>query len=131
MIEREGLRFLRPYQLNAIIAVQKAVAEDKNRFLMEMATGTGKTLLSAALIKLFLKTKNARRVLFLVDRIELEKKILNRQSIVPTQNIEIIPSSKSNSNNLVFNEILKKLEKFEEKNKFTEKGLTLNQYCPK
>ena len=58
---------------------------------------------------------------------ELEKKILNRQSIVPTQNIEIIPSSKSNSNNLVFNEILKKLEKFEEKNKFTEKGLTLNK----
>ena len=37
------------------------------------------------------------------------------------------PSSKSNSNNLVFNEILKKLEKFEEKNKFTEKGLTLNK----
>lgn len=72
MIEREGLRFLRPYQLNAIISVQKAVAEDKNRFLMEMATGTGKTLLSAAIIKLFLKTKNARRVLFLVDRIELE-----------------------------------------------------------
>lgn len=72
MIEGEGLKFLRPYQLNAIISVQKAVAEDKNRFLMEMATGTGKTLLSAAIIKLFLKTKNARRVLFLVDRIELE-----------------------------------------------------------
>ena len=28
---------------------------------------------------------------------------------------------------MVFNEILKKLEKFEEKNKFTEKGLTLNK----
>lgn len=72
MIEREGLRFLRPYQLNAVIAIQRAVAEDKNRFLMEMATGTGKTLLAAAIIKLFLKSKNARRVLFLVDRLELE-----------------------------------------------------------
>ena len=37
-----------------------------------MATGTGKTLTCAALIKLFLKTGNAKRVLFLVDRIELE-----------------------------------------------------------
>jgi type I restriction enzyme R subunit len=37
-----------------------------------MATGTGKTLTSAAIMKLFLKTCNARRVLFLVDRLELE-----------------------------------------------------------
>ncbi len=37
-----------------------------------MATGTGKTLTAAALIKLFLRTGNARRVLFLVDRLELE-----------------------------------------------------------
>jgi superfamily II DNA or RNA helicase len=37
-----------------------------------MATGTGKTLTSAAVIKLFLRTANARRVLFLVDRLELE-----------------------------------------------------------
>lgn len=38
-----------------------------------MATGTGKTLISAGIIKLFLKTGNAKRVLFLVDRIELER----------------------------------------------------------
>src|SRR3989338_5506359 len=44
----------------------------KNRFLFEMCTGTGKTLISAAVIKLFLKSGNARRVLFLVDRLELE-----------------------------------------------------------
>ena len=37
-----------------------------------MATGTGKTLVSAAVVKLFLRTGNARRVLFLVDRLELE-----------------------------------------------------------
>jgi type I restriction enzyme R subunit len=67
-----GLRFLRYYQLNAIKALQKAVGEGKDRFLFEMATGTGKTLTAAAVIKLFLRSKNARRVLFLVDRIELE-----------------------------------------------------------
>lgn len=67
-----GLRFLRQYQLNAIAALQKAVAKGKDRFLFEMATGTGKTLTSAAIIRLFLRTQNARRVLFLVDRLELE-----------------------------------------------------------
>lgn len=67
-----GLRFLRHYQLKAIQQLQKAVAAGKDHFLFEMATGTGKTLTSAAVIRLFLRTKNARRVLFLVDRLELE-----------------------------------------------------------
>ncbi len=67
-----GLRFLRYYQLKAIEALQGAVAKGKDRFLFEMATGTGKTLTSAAVIRLFLRTQNARRVLFLVDRLELE-----------------------------------------------------------
>ncbi|MCG6536676.1 MAG: DEAD/DEAH box helicase family protein, partial [Syntrophales bacterium LBB04] len=40
--------------------------------LCERATGTGKTLTAAAVIKLFLRSGNARRVLFLVDRLELE-----------------------------------------------------------
>ena len=42
------------------------------RFLLEMTTGTGKTLISSALIKMFLRLYNVKRVLFLVDRIELE-----------------------------------------------------------
>ena len=67
-----GLRFLRKYQLKAIQALQNAVKKGKDRFLFEMATGTGKTLTSAAVIRLFLRTQNARRVLFLVDRLELE-----------------------------------------------------------
>jgi type I restriction enzyme R subunit len=48
------------------------VQDGKERFLFEMATGTGKTLTAAAVIKLFLRSGNARRVLFLVDRLELE-----------------------------------------------------------
>ncbi len=66
------LRFLRYYQVEAIKAVQQSVKEGKKRFLLEMATGTGKTLTAAALIKLFYRTGNARRILFLVDRLELE-----------------------------------------------------------
>ena len=75
-IEVNGLRFLRPYQKNAIKAIQQAVSKGTDRFLLEMATGTGKTLTSAAIIKLFLRTGNARRVLFLVDRLELEDQAL-------------------------------------------------------
>lgn len=71
-IEKAKLRFLREYQKKAVQAVQRAAKSGAVRFLFEMATGTGKTLTSAAIIKLFLKTGNARRVLFLVDRIELE-----------------------------------------------------------
>ena len=67
-----GLRMLRKYQVNALKSLQKSVKEGKQRFLFEMATGTGKTLTSAAVIRLFLRSGNANRVLFLVDRIELE-----------------------------------------------------------
>lgn len=71
-IEANKFRFLRPYQLGAIHALQRAVKDGKDRFLFEMATGTGKTLTAAAVIKLFLRSRNASRVLFLVDRLELE-----------------------------------------------------------
>ena len=75
-IEVNGLRFLRLYQKKAIYAIQQAIKKGSDRFLLEMATGTGKTLTAAALIKLFLRTGNARRVLFLVDRLELEDQAL-------------------------------------------------------
>ncbi|NLV73444.1 MAG: DEAD/DEAH box helicase family protein [Chloroflexi bacterium] len=71
-IRANRLRFLRKYQLQAIEALQAAAKAGQDRYLFEMATGTGKTLTAAAVIKLFLRTGNARRVLFLVDRLELE-----------------------------------------------------------
>ncbi len=81
-IHNYGLRFLRDYQLKAIRAIQEHVKQGKDRFLFEMATGTGKTLVSAAVIKLFLRTGNARRVLFLVDRLELENQAKKAFSIL-------------------------------------------------
>ena len=71
-IKDTELKFLRPYQLRAVAALQDAVRKGQTRFLFEMATGTGKTLTAAAVIKLFMRTGNAKRVFFLVDRIELE-----------------------------------------------------------
>jgi type I restriction enzyme R subunit len=71
-LKRNNLKQMRPYQVDALKSIQSAAKAGKQRFLFEMATGTGKTLISAAAIKLFLKSGNARRVLFLVDRLELE-----------------------------------------------------------
>ncbi len=71
-LRTNNLKQMRPYQVKAIRSIQQAAKEGSQRFLFEMATGTGKTLISAAVIKLFLKSGNARRVLFLVDRLELE-----------------------------------------------------------
>ncbi len=51
-IKETELKFLRPYQLRAIYALQEAVRKGQTRFLFEMATGTGKTLLAAAVANL-------------------------------------------------------------------------------
>ena len=81
-VRAHGLRFLRDYQLRAVHTLQQAVQRGSDRFLFEMATGTGKTLVAAAVIKLFLRTGNAARVLFLVDRLELEDQAA-RRAFVP------------------------------------------------
>lgn len=71
-LKNNKIALLRDYQVKAVESIQNAVRKGKTRFLFEMATGTGKTLISAAVMKLFLRTGNAQRVLFLVDRLELE-----------------------------------------------------------
>ncbi len=68
----QKIKLLRDYQVAAVAQLQKHYAKGQRRFLFEMATGTGKTLLSAAIAKLFIRSGNANRVLFLVDRLELE-----------------------------------------------------------
>lgn len=72
------------------------------------------------------KEKNIQKKFF-----DLEQKIKQNTSIVPVQNMEIVHLSKSNLNENTINDILKKLEKFESKLEFTEKGLTLNKLAKK
>ncbi len=85
------IRLLRDYQLDAVYALQGAAAAGKDRFLFEMATGTGKTLLSAAIAKLYLRTENASRILFVVDRLELETQAWrNFQAYLANDGIETV-----------------------------------------
>ncbi|MCX6137873.1 MAG: type I restriction-modification system endonuclease [Ignavibacteriales bacterium] len=61
---------LRPYQIDAIKAVEKKIEEfpEDKRALVAMATGTGKTRTIIGLCYRFIKSKRFKRILFLVDR---------------------------------------------------------------
>ena len=63
----------RPYQLECLRAADAALAAGRRRMLFEMATGTGKTLTIAMLIKRWFQAGVISRVLFLADRIELAR----------------------------------------------------------
>lgn len=63
-----GLRY---YQIEAVKAAEKAIAEHKNTVLLAMATGTGKTRTVLAMIYRFLSAKRFKRILYLVDRTAL------------------------------------------------------------
>lgn len=74
---------IRSYQINALDEIAGQFdGMGRRKFLLEMATGTGKTLLCAALIRRFLQTRNAERVLFIVDRIELAKQTMEEFNVV-------------------------------------------------
>src|SRR3989338_7786019 len=64
-IKDAELKFLRPYQIRAIAALQDAARNGGTRFLFEMATGTGETLIAAAVLKLFFRTRNTHPLPFL------------------------------------------------------------------
>ena len=66
----DGLN-LRYYQIEAIQAAEKAIAEHKQTALLAMATGTGKTRTVLGMIYRFLDAGRFKRILYLVDRTSL------------------------------------------------------------
>jgi len=67
----------RPYQLEAIRRVCEAFESGKRKTLLVMATGTGKTRVAMSLVDLFLRTNQARRILFVADRDALVQQALD------------------------------------------------------
>ena len=67
----------RDYQLAAVRTILEQLEEKRRKFLMVMATGTGKTRTAVALVELLMRARWAKRVLFLVDRIALRDQALD------------------------------------------------------
>jgi type I restriction enzyme R subunit len=59
----------RDYQNEAIRRVTEGIDAAKRRFLLVMATGTGKTRTTIALIDTLLRSKRVQRVLFLAEAV--------------------------------------------------------------
>jgi len=60
----------------AVRNLEESLADDRPRALIQMATGSGKTLLAAYVSYRLIKFADARRVLFLVDRANLGRQTL-------------------------------------------------------
>lgn len=74
---RQGeLRTVRPYQKDAMKALDQALELGKRRFLIELPTGTGKTDIITLYLKRLFDAGRAERVLFLVDREQLAKQAI-------------------------------------------------------
>ena len=65
-----------PPQARAILNVEKSMAAGRPRALVQMATGSGKTVMACHLIYRLVRYAGARRVLFLVDRANLGRQTL-------------------------------------------------------
>lgn len=77
-------RLLRPYQMEAMQALDHSVELGKRRFLIELPTGCGKTDLVVLYAKRLIEAGHAERVLFLVDREQLAKQAIEAvQDLLP------------------------------------------------
>jgi len=63
--------FLFPNQLQAVVNLEHSLFQNRPRSLVQMATGSGKTIMAVTAAYRLIKFGGARRVLFLVDRSNL------------------------------------------------------------
>lgn len=67
---------LRKCQTDAIMNLERSFADSRQRALIQMATGTGKTFTAVTFIYRLIKFAKARKILFLVDRANLGRQAL-------------------------------------------------------
>ncbi|MCP3873585.1 MAG: DEAD/DEAH box helicase family protein, partial [Desulfobacteraceae bacterium] len=77
-----------PAQITAVKNLEKSLAQNRPRALIQMATGSGKTFTAISFIYRLIKFAKARRVLFLVDRGNLGRQTLKefQQYVSPYNN---------------------------------------------
>ncbi|MDI6754802.1 MAG: DEAD/DEAH box helicase family protein, partial [Thermodesulfobacteriota bacterium] len=73
-------KYLWPFQIEAIKAIEQAILERRRLMLVAMATGTGKTFTIVNLIYRLMKANYAKRILFLVDRRALAAQVVTEMA---------------------------------------------------
>ena len=104
--------YLRPYQREANSAIEAAIVARKQKMLIAMATGTGKTFTMVNQIYRLMKSGVARRVLFLVDR-----RVLAAQAVREFATFEAEPGHKFNQIYQVFSQRFRR-EDFDEEEQY-------------
>ncbi|WP_042318424.1 DEAD/DEAH box helicase family protein [Paraburkholderia caledonica] len=93
----------RDYQNEAIRRVTEGVATAKRKFLLVMATGTGKTRTTIALVDTLLRAKRVQRVLFLADRRELVRQAMSEfKSHLPNESLARIEAGETSGARIQF-----------------------------
>lgn len=93
----------RDYQNEAIRRVTEGVDAANRKFLLVMATGTGKTRTTIALVDTLLRSKRVQRVLFLADRRELVRQAMSEfKSHLPNESLARIESGETSGARIQF-----------------------------
>jgi len=109
--------YLWPFQIEAIEAIQEAILNRRRHMLIAMATGTGKTFTIANLIYRLMKSRLAKRILFLVDR-----RALAAQAVTTMASFEAEPGLKFDQIYEVYSQKIQR-DDLDEDVKFDPKGL--------
>lgn len=112
---------LRPYQIEANTATERAIAGRKRQMLVAMATGTGKTFTTVNQVYRLMRSGVGQRILFLVDR-----RALAAQAVRAFASFEPEPSKKFDKLYEVYSQRFQR-EDFGDDEKFDPKVLP-NEY---
>jgi type I restriction enzyme, R subunit len=93
----------RAYQNEAIRRVTEGIEGAKRKFLLVMATGTGKTRTTIALTDVLLRAKRVQRVLFLADRRELVQQAMGEFKVhLPNESLARIEGGETSGARIQF-----------------------------
>lgn len=93
----------RDYQNEAIRRVTEGIDAAKRKFLLVMATGTGKTRTTIALMDTLLRSKRVQRILFLADRRELVRQAMSEfKSHLPNESLARIEGGETSGARIQF-----------------------------
>lgn len=115
------IKRLRYYQVEAIEEIEEALMQNKQKMLLAMATGTGKTFTIVSLIYRLVKSGYAKRILFLVDR-----RALAAQAITTMASFTTPDGLKLDREYEVYSQKFQK-EDFDEKTRYDSKVMP-NEY---